>query len=152
MNINTLFDYIPQRDAFFVIDIEDHNVVDVLPEFENNPEHCICIYNVSEGTVNSFLPDLSEKWEANIRKMYETISVGTMWEQTCKPIFLFENKEMAIVFMDYANTLDEEDFATFIDELQRDYNDPWRYVQLIRNEKVYDIIDHYERRFGDDSD
>ena len=59
---------------------------------------------------------------------------------------------MAIVFMDYANTLDEEDFATFIDELQRDYNDPWRYVQLIRNEKVYDIIDHYERRFGDDSD
>ena len=152
MNINTLFDYIPQRDAFFVIDIENHNVTDVLPEFENNPEHCICIYNVSEDTVNSFLPDLSEKWEANIRKMYETISTGTMWEQTCKPIFLFENKEMAIVFMDYANTLNEEDFATFIDELQRDYNDPWRYVQLIRNEKVYDIIDHYERRFGGDSD
>lgn len=152
MNINTLFDYIPQRDAFFVIDIENHNVTDVLPEFENNPEHCICIYNVSEDTVNSFLPDLSEKWEANIRKMYETISTGTMWEQTCKPIFLFENKEMAIIFMDYANSLDEEDFATFIDELQRDYNDPWRYVQLIRNEKVYDIIDHYERRFGGDSD
>lgn len=152
MNINTLFDYIPQRDAFFVIDIEDHDVAEVLPEFENNPEHCICIYNVPEDTVNSFLPDLSEKWEANIRKMYETISTGTMWEQTCKPIFLFENKEMAIIFMDYANSLDEEDFATFIDELQRDYNDPWRNVQLIRNEKVYDIIDHYERRFGGDSD
>lgn len=152
MNINTLFDYIPQRDAFFVICIEDHNVSDVLPEFENNPEHCICIYNVSEDTVNNFLPDLSVKWESNIHKMYETISSDTMWEQTCKPIFLFENKEMAIIFMDYANSLDEEDFATFIGELQRDYNDPWRYVQLIRNEKVYDIVDHYERRFGDVSD
>lgn len=152
MNINRLFDYIPQRDIFFNIYVENHRVEQVLPEFEPCSEHCICIYNVSEDVVNCFLPDLSENWEANIHKMYENISTDTMWEQTCKPIFLFENKEMAIVFMDYANTLDEEDFATFIDELQRDYNDPWRYVQLIRNEKVYDIIDHYERRFGDDSD
>lgn len=152
MNINTLFDYIPQRDAFFEIYIEDHNVSDVLPEFEENKEHCICIYNVFEDTVNDFLPDLSEKWQSNIEKMHEIISPLTLWDQVCKPIFLFENKEMAKVFMDYANTLDDEDFATFIDELQRDYNIPWRYVKLIRNEKVYEIVDHYERRFCDESD
>ena len=43
MNINSLFDSIPQRDAFFNIFIENHNVEQVLPEFEPCSEHCICI-------------------------------------------------------------------------------------------------------------
>ena len=150
MNINTLYDHMPDRDAFFNIFIENHAVEQVLPEFRNNLEHCICIYGVTEDSINAFLPKLNKRWEYNIDRILETISSDTMWEQICKPIFLFESKEMAIEFKDYANTLDDEDFAIFIDELQQDYNEPWRYVLLIRNEKVYDIIDHYERRFGDE--
>ena len=149
MNINILYDCIPDRDAFFKMFIENHTVEQVLPEFKNSPEHCICIYGVTEGAVNAFLPELSIRWEHIINLKIERIPIDIMWELVCKPIFLFESKEMAIEFQDYANSLDDEDFATFIDELQRDYNEPWRYVLLIRNEKVYDIIDYYEGRFGD---
>ena len=152
MNINSLFDDIPQYDAFFVISIAGHPVWDVLPTFEENEAHCICMYNVSEEEIHHILPDLRKRWEENICKLRENLPADTMWEQICKPIFLFESKEMATVFMDYGNTLKDEDFATFIDELQRDYNCLWKYVQRIRNEDVYDIIDHYERRFEDDCD
>ena len=55
MNINKLFDYIPQRDAFFVIDIEDHDVAEVLPEFENSK---ITKYFENDSALFSALDDL----------------------------------------------------------------------------------------------
>ncbi len=150
MNINMLFNCVPQRDAFISIQIEDNLIDQIVPEYENIPEHCICIYGVSEEIVDSCLWDVVNKAEEYKTKITKSISKDILCDLLCKPIFLFENKEMATVFMDYANTLNEEQFAIFIDELQCDYNVPWQHVQTIKNEKVYDIIDHYERRFGDD--
>lgn len=147
MNINSLFDHIPQCDAFFTIFAECHNVNEILPEFEGVPEQCICIYGVTEESYNAFIPELNKKWEKNINTLCKNIPISTMWEQRCKPIFLFENKEIAIVFMDYANTLNEENFVTFISELQCDYNTPLGYVKTLKSEMVYDLINHYDRRF-----
>lgn len=147
MNINKLYDYVPQRDAFIDIEIENELTNGILSEYETCAEYCLCIYGVTETVLDECLVSVAKKAEEYLLKISEHIPEDTLWDLQCRPIFLFENKETAIIFMDFANTLSEEDYVSFMDELERDYYEPWTHIQMIRQSQIYEIIDHYEGRF-----
>ena len=150
MNINILYDYVPQRDAFIDIDIERNLVSKVLPEYENYAEYCLCIYGISEGVLDECLNDVHDKVEEYLCKISERIPDDTLWDLQCKPVFLFENKETATIFIDFANSLNEENFVEFVLEMKRAYYTPWTHVQMIKQSRIYEILDHYEERIYHD--
>jgi len=147
LNIEELFDFVPQKDAFINIHIEKDLVPHILPEYEVCAEQCICIYGVPELVVDECLSELTEKAEEYKNKILKSIPGDILWDIVCKPVFLFDNKQTANTFSDFANSLCEEDYLEFIDELQRDYCLPWTYVQMIRFEQIHDILEPYERRY-----
>lgn len=150
MNIEKVRSSLPEIDGFLRIEIEFDQVLQVLPNYKACPEYCVCLYGMSEETVDDYLKEITSAAEKYIWQISETVDEGTFWDLECKPILLFENKESLDIFLDFANMLDEESFCEFVSELQLDYNEPWTHVQTIKHEMVYEILDHYEGRYCDE--
>lgn len=150
MNIDVTYSSLPEIDAFLRIEIEFDQVPQVLPDYKPRPEYCVCLYGMSEEDVDNYLININQTREKYFLTICETIKEGTFWDLECKPILLFENKESLDIFLDFANVLDEDSFCEFISELQLDYNEPWSHVQMIKQEMVYEILDHYEGRYFDE--
>lgn len=147
MNIVEMFDYVPPKDAFIDIHLESEFILHVLPEYEAYEEWCICIYGVSEEKLDKFFLGLVEKVGEYRRIIMGNHSRKMIWDIICKPIFLFDNRQTATVFSDFANNLCEEHFLEFISELERDYYLPWTHVRMIYYTQIYDILEPYERRY-----
>ena len=150
MNIEKAYRTLPEIDAFLQITIEFDQVKQVLPHYKPCPENCVCLYGMSEETVDDYLMAIEAMAEQYIWTISETIEEDTFWELECKPVFLFETKESLDVFVNFANGLNKDRFCEFIFELQLDYNKPWMHVQMIKHEMVYEIIEHYEGRCCDE--
>lgn len=149
MNIRKYFNEIPQEDVFLDIYIENIESNDVFPDYTPCNEYCICLYGKSESEVEAALLPVRTKADIYTDKLRKDFGSAVAWDVMCKPICLFENKECAILFTDFANLLSEDDFRDFISEFQLDYNVPWTHVQLITNARLWEIINYYEGRFGD---
>lgn len=150
MNIEKVHSSLPEIDAFLRIEIEFDQVPQVLPNYKACPEWCVCLYGMSEEAVDDSLKEIVSTAEKYIWEISETITEGTFWDLECKPILLFENKESLDIFLGFANVLDEDSFCEFVAELKLDYNEPWTHVLMIKHEMVYEILDHYERRYCDE--
>ena len=150
MNIEKVYSSLPKVDDFLRIEIEFDQIGQILPEYKPCPEYCVCIYGISEETVDDYLKDIESTAEKYIWKICENIDEGTFWNLECKPILLFENRDGVDIFLDFANMLDESSFYEVIFELQLDYNEPWTHVQMLKQERVYEILDHYKGRCCDE--
>ena len=150
MNIEKVHSALPEIDAFLRIEIEFDQIAQVLPDYKPCPEYCVCLYGMSEKTVDDYLREIEAKAGKYIWDISERIAEDTFWDLECKPILLFETKETLDIFLDFANVLDDDSFCEFISELQLDYNEPWTHVQMIKQETVYEILDHYEGRYCDE--
>lgn len=150
MNIEKVHSSLPEIDVFLRIWIEGDRVGQVLPDYKSCSEYCVCIYGMSENAVDNYLISIQAAAKNYSGKIHGAISKGTAWDVECKPILLFEHKESLDLFLDFANVLDEGSFCEFISELQLDYNEPWTHVQMLKQELVYEILDHYERRYCDE--
>ena len=148
MNVRKSFEEIPQEDSFLDIHIEDNAPNDVFPDYIPCTEYCICLYGKSESDVETAMLSIRAKADSYTSKLKELFGYNVAWDVMCKPICLFENRECALLFIDFANLLSENDFWDFISELQLDYNEPWTHVQLITHAQLCELIDYYEGRFG----
>lgn len=150
MNIAKLYEYVPQRDAFIDIEIENGAINKILPEYEHYMDSCLCIYGISESELDGCLVSVKAKVDEYISEIKEHLPNNILWDLKCKPVLLFENKETAIIFMEFANSLSDEDFNEFIDEMEYAYYEPWIHVKMIPQARIYDITDYYEERYCDD--
>lgn len=150
MNIRELCNYVPQRDAFLSIQIENDLVNRVLPEYEDIPGICVCIYGISEYIMDGCMAAVAKKAEEYKSMIKSSIPGDVLWDIMCKPVLLFEDKECATIFSDYANSLDDTAYASLIDSLAADYNIPWQHIKTIRKDRIYEIIDFYEGKIKDE--
>ncbi len=150
MNIRELCNYVPQRDAFLSIQTENNLVKQILPEYEDISGICVCIYGISEDIMDGCMEAVTQKAEEYKSKIKSFIPGDVMWDIMCKPVLLFDDKECATIFSDYANSLDVEGFASLIDSLANDYNIPWQHIKTIRKDSIYEIIDFYEGKMKDE--
>lgn len=146
MNINKLYNCLPETDDFLEIQLEYQQLSQILPEYNDCKESCICIYGVLEEELNQLLGEVNHKANEYVQLIRNSIDVE-LWDLLIKPILLFEDKEYALSFIDYSNQLDEEDYLDFIFKLQCDYNEPWGKVKTIKKDELKDILYNYEKRF-----
>ncbi len=148
MNIRKIFDSVPQEDAFLNIWIADKEIERIFPEYIPHSEKCICIYGATEEELDKALIKIKSKGDYYTNKIKTMDLNGLAWDVECKHVFLFESRECAFLFEDFANILPVEEFFDFISELQLDYNIPWTHVQIINQTRLHEIIDNYEERLG----
>lgn len=148
MNIRKMFSRIPEADTFLHIYIDLNQCIGrVLPEFNPHPEHCICIYGISETEMDEFLPMIENRAEKYAQKINETISKETAWVLKIKCVLLFEDEKCALLFKEFANLLDVDDFNDLITDIQLEYHNPWKHIPMIKKESMHDFIDHYKKVF-----
>lgn len=147
-NINVCYETLPDKDVFLSIWMENVKVADVLPDFDVSDENCICIYGVTEQDIFHKISEI--KIYADELETFIKSKRIQCYDIRIKPIFVFSRKEDADIFAEFANRLEEQDFYDLIHELQLDYNVAWTTVEMFDNEKVYEIIDHYEMRDWND--
>lgn len=141
-NINVCYENLPDKDVFLSVWLENMDVKDVLANFNLSDENCICIYGVTEQDISHKIDEI--KQYADELTVYIKSQNIQRYDIIIKPIFVFERKEDADIFTEFANRLGEQEFFDLIHELQLDYNVAWTSVEVFDNEKVYEIIDHYE--------
>lgn len=146
MNINKLYNCLPETDDFLEIQLEYQQLSQILPEYNDCKESCICIYGVLEEELNQLLGEVNHKADEYVQLIRNCMDVE-LWDLLIKPILLFEDKEYALSFIDYSNQLDEENYLDFICKLQCDYNEPWGKVKMIKKDELKDILYNYEKRF-----
>lgn len=147
-NINVCYGNIPNKDVFISVWLENMEMEDVLPDFNVSDENCICIYGVTEQDISHKISEI--KIYADELETFIKSKKIQCYDIHIKPIFVFNRKEDADIFTEFTNRLEEQDFFDLIHELQLDYNVAWTSVQMFTNEMVYNIIDHYEKRYCDD--
>lgn len=152
MNIQKLYEDLPQIDTFMNIEMEYEQVEHVLTEYQFSQEYCICIYGLPKNVMDSYLLKICKKAEKYIQMLTENLDKDICWDLEIKPILLFENKECAVLFKTFANLLDEDEFCAFVRKLQLDYNEPWTHVHLITHNELQNILDYQKRRFEYESD
>lgn len=130
MNIGTYYDALPDADA----------ALEVWPDGQNG-ESCLCVYGVTDAEVTSWFRAVNIRAEELAQKAMEV---------TMKPLLWFDSRETALEFMEFANSLQEENFYTFIREMQLNYNTPWTSARKLNLDAVQQIVDNWERRHGDD--
>lgn len=147
-NINVCYENLPDIDVFLSVWLENMEIKDVLSDFKVSDESCICIYGVAEQDISSKLAEIKQ-YADEITAYIKSQNIQC-YDIIIKPILVFERKEDADLFTEFANRIREQEFFDLIHELQSDYNVAWTSVQMFTNENVYDIIDHYEKRYCDD--
>lgn len=147
-NINVCYGNIPNKDVFISVWLENMEMEDVLPNFNVSDENCVCIYGVTEQDISHIISEI--KIYADELETFIKSKRIQCYDIRIKPIFVFSRKEDAEIFREFTNRLEEQDFYDLIHELQLDYNVAWTSVQIFTNEMVYNIIDHYEKRYCDD--
>lgn len=147
-NINVCYGNIPNKDVFISVWLENMEMEDVLPNFNVSDENCVCIYGVTEQDISHIISEI--KIYADELETFIKSKRIQCYDICIKPIFVFSRKEDAEIFREFTNRLEEQDFYDLIHELQLDYNVAWTSVQIFTNEMVYNIIDHYEKRYCDD--
>ena len=147
-NINVCYENLPDKDVFLSVWLENMEIKDVLSDFNVSDESCICIYGVAEKDISYKLAEIKQYVDA-ITAYIKSQNIQ-YYDIRIKPIFVFNRKEDADIFAEFANRLEEQNFYDLIHELQLDYNIAWTSVQMFTNEMVYNIIDHYEKRYCDD--
>lgn len=147
-NIDICYEGLPNVDDFLTVWIENKDMREVLPDFTESNACCLCIYGISETDLENQLCSVKEHADA-IKSCIESNGI-TCYDIEIKPIFWFARKEDADLFIEFANSLVEQDFFDLMYELSLDYNIAWTSVQQFDNRTVYDIIEHYQGRFEND--
>lgn len=147
-NISVCYNKLPDKAFLLSVWIEEDEVNRILPDFNATNENCLCIYGVQEDEIASYMREV--KHYADELSVIIKSRNCQCYDIIVKSIFWFDKKETADVFTEFANRLAEQDFYDLIHELQLDYNVAWTTVEMFDNEKVYEIIDHYEMRDWND--
>lgn len=147
MNLKEFYNFIPNANSFINVSLEFTDIAKIIPEFLSDNNEVICLYDICEKDMCECLKIVKETADVIKRKLVDTISLNEMWDIEIKPIFLFDTQESLLLFYDYANMLDEDNYYDMIDEMQRKYNVPWSAVTLLIKKHTQDIIEYYTRRF-----
>ena len=147
MNLKEIYTYLPNCDSFLQVNIEDHNINHILPDFCADDNSVICIYGISEDLMNKTICKCAQVAQLLNKEISDKMLSKEVWDIQIKPYFLFDTLETLILFYNFANQLNEEQFSEMIDEMQIEYNVPWESVTLLVGKTTLEIIKYYERRY-----
>lgn len=148
MNIKDIYTFFPNFDRLLRISIEDHDVSEILPGRDGDEAPVICVYGITETEVRACLEAYAQEFESITEKIKGVAGADELWDVEIKPILLFDTLKTAQLFCDFANSLEYEQFCEMIDEMQRQYNTPWKSAELLDERITKKIIEEYSKSFS----